>query len=167
MEGAPASFQAPNRAQDLRFYFQETGVQIVRRTESEPAWVLSMALRGVGSQNEAAALQAPALNVDANRIAYHRGNLLESYTNTELGLVQAFTLDSRPESKPGSPLALEIQFSGELTAQRMADGGLEFQHAGQPALHYGGLRAADAEGSSLAVQEAGLKTLVAKAGGPT
>ncbi|MEW5870491.1 MAG: FG-GAP-like repeat-containing protein [Chloroflexota bacterium] len=167
VEGAPASFQAPNRAQDLRFYFQENGLQIVRRTESEPSWVFRMVFRGVGNQSEMAALQAPALNVDANRIAYHRGNLVESYTNSELGLEQTLILDSRPVSKPDSPLALEVQFSGGLTAQRMADGGLEFQYAGQPALHYGSLRATDAEGRSLAVQEAGLETLETEAGEQT
>ncbi|MEW5870494.1 MAG: FG-GAP-like repeat-containing protein [Chloroflexota bacterium] len=166
VEGAPASFQAPNRAQDLRFYFQEAGLQIVRRTESAPAWVLNMALSRVGIRDEMTSLQAPALNVDANRIVYHHGNLVESYTNTEMGLVQTFALDSRPGSKPGRLLALEIQFSGGLTAQRMADGGLEFRHTGQPALHYGNLRAVDAEGRSLIVQEAGINAEETGKGGP-
>ena len=32
------SWQAPNRAQNLRTYFTEEGVRVVSRTESEPSW---------------------------------------------------------------------------------------------------------------------------------
>ena len=163
--GAPPSFQAPNRAQDLRFYFQEQGVQVIQRTEAEPSWVWGVALVGVGDASNLAAPLAPALTVDANQITYQRGDLLESYANTEQGLVQTFSLNSRPTLQTGSPLALALHLSGDLTPRRQANGELAFHHAGQPALHYGSLRASDAEGRSLTLQAAVLAN--AEAGAPT
>ena len=154
--GAPPSYQAPNRAQNLRFYFQEQGVQVIQRTESQPSWIWSISLAGLGGLSQLAAPDAPALQVQAYRVDYHHGELEESYTNTDMGLLQTFTLDSRPGLAAGSPLALELTVSGDLTPRRMANGGLEFSLGRQPILRYTALRAVDAAGRSLAVQVQGL-----------
>ncbi|MEW5868218.1 MAG: FG-GAP-like repeat-containing protein [Chloroflexota bacterium] len=164
--GAPSSFQAPNRAQNLRFYFQEHGVQVIQRTEIEPSWLWGISLAGVGSAGELAAPQPAGLNVDANRIVYQRGELVESYANTEQGLAQAFRVASRPADQAGGRLTLALRITGDLTLHHLADGSLEFRHAGQPALHYGSLRAADARGRALMVQVASLESVVTQAGEP-
>jgi hypothetical protein len=162
--GAPPSFQAPNRAQNLRFYFQAQGVQIIQRTETQPSWVWGIALAGIGSEDRLAAPQAAGLNVEANRIAYQRGDLVESYTNTEQGLVQNFKVASRPADKNSAQLRLALRISGDLTLRRLANGGLEWLHDGQPTLHYTNLRAVDAQGHDLAVQIASLEAVTTETG---
>ncbi|MBN2550499.1 MAG: FG-GAP repeat protein [Anaerolineales bacterium] len=150
--GAPPSYQAPNRAQDLRFYFQKQGLQVIQRETSQPAWSWGLRLAGVGSPDQRFAPAAPALQVEANRVVYFWDELMESYTNTELGLQQEFTLQARPELAEGAALALELALSGALAPRRTASGGLEFTHDRQTVLRYGNLRAVDAAGRSLRVQ---------------
>jgi hypothetical protein len=163
--GAPASYQAPNRAQDLRIYFQERGLQIIPRTEAEPTWVWGMALNSYGRGVQFTAVEQPALNVAGSQIAYQRQALSEVYTNHELGLLQTFHLDARPGQEQ-EPLVLRLSLTGDLTAHAQVGGGFEFRHNSLAVLSYGNLKAKDANGRSLLV-EARLDASLNAAGEPT
>ncbi|MBN1666670.1 MAG: FG-GAP repeat protein, partial [Anaerolineales bacterium] len=162
--GAPAGYQAPNRAQDLRFYFQTGGLQVIRRTENEPTWVWGMALSGVGRGEQLAAIDQPALNVAGNQIIYQRAALFEMYTNSELGLQQTLHLETRP-GKSQEPLTLRLQITGDLSAHAQVGGGFEFRQHGLAVLSYGNLQAQDTNGKSLPV-EAHIAASLDPAGGP-
>jgi hypothetical protein len=75
--GAPAPYQAPNRAQDLRTYFYPSGPQVVRRTEVEPSWVWHYQLAAIGRPGSLVPVNPPTLHSDVARIEYQRGQLLE------------------------------------------------------------------------------------------
>ena len=162
--GAPASYQAPNRAQDLRFYFQESGLQAIRRTETKPTWVWGLYLSGLGRGEQLAAAGQAALNVAGNQVAYHRQALREVYTNSDLGLLQSLQLDSRP-GKGLEMLVLRMHITGDLSAHAQVGGGVQFRHNGLAVLSYSNLKAQDANGKILPV-EARLEASLDAAGKP-
>lgn len=147
--GAPASYQAPNRAHDLRFYFQEQGLQVVQRTEAVPTWVWNMRLDGYGSDKLTAFSTAQGLTVNANRIIYPRGVLEESYTNSEAGLLQKFYFAERPAISTEADLVLHLTISGDLTVHRTMDGAVEFRQLGNTVLQFGNVQAINASGRAL------------------
>jgi len=164
VSGAPSSYQAPNREQNLRFYFQEEGVQIVRRIESQPTWNWDLALVGFGDERTLFASSRPVLMVEANHITYQRDGLGEIYTNTEQGLVQRFKLASRPQDQQDGQLRLALRVSSDLSLRRLADGSLEWQFADQPILSYSNLRASDAQGRELTVQLSSIQEVTSPTG---
>lgn len=145
--GAPAAYQAPNRAQDLRFYFQPDRLQVIRRTESEPTWTWSLALAPAAQLRYA---RLGELQVTENRAVIERAGLRQEFTNTELGLEQIITLFDRPESAAGGMLALDLEVTSDLTPHYGMASGLEFRRAGQTELALGRLQAVDAVGKTLA-----------------
>lgn len=155
--GAPASYQAPNRAQNLRFYFQEHGLQAIPRSETEPGWVWGLSLSSYGRGDQFTTVEQPALEVTGNQVIYHRQELSEVYTNNELGLLHTLHLTARPANEQET-LVLRMQLSGDLTAHTQIDGGtartnvIEFRHHGLPVLSYGNLKAQDANGRFLPIE---------------
>ena len=83
---APASYQAPNRAQNLRFYFQSDSLKIVRRTEQNPSWVFHMALSGIGREGALDRLGKPTMIANANQVSYQYEHVELSFDNSENGL---------------------------------------------------------------------------------
>lgn len=146
--GLPACWQAPNRAQNLRFYFGNEGVRAVRRTTHTPAWTWGLEL--VGYAGSAVPVLA-GVTPHEHRIEYRRGDLVEWYVNGEKGLEQGFTVASAPS---GDSLTFEIAVRGNLKAVLAADGQtVEFMNAaGIRVLTYGGLHAYDASGKTLPAQ---------------
>ena len=155
LQDVSAAYQAPNRAQDLRTYFTPEGPRVVRRTETEPAWVWGLEL-----------LDAPAvveMNTNGNRIEHKRGDgLTEWYVNDPRGLEQGFTI-SEPqrhqdtEKDPVVPLCLSGEISIDLAVRGnlipgMIPGGqtIEFlSPGGVGVIHYGHLKVRDATGREL------------------
>ncbi|HYC61886.1 MAG TPA: integrin alpha, partial [Thermoanaerobaculia bacterium] len=138
-----SSWQAPNRANNLRTSFTDEGIVVVPRTGSEPAWSWGLRLRGV------AAAQATARG---NRVEYVRGDVTEWYVNEERGLEQGFTI-ARPV--PGlvdhdGRLRLSLEITGNTTARGAGQGAIEFQmQDGRTALRYDKLVVRDGEGRTL------------------
>ncbi|HEV8481073.1 MAG TPA: hypothetical protein VGR66_09795, partial [Candidatus Eisenbacteria bacterium] len=88
--------QAPNRAHDLRIYFEANGVRVVPRVATSQSWSWQLSLAGYGRES---ALRAPGRARRAahgNRMEYRRGDLIEWYVNDEQGLEQGFTLARAP-----------------------------------------------------------------------
>jgi hypothetical protein len=150
-----AAYQAPNRAQNLRTYFTESGIQLVPREDSSPGWTFGLTLTGYGYEGNSQPVAAADMAVEENRADYDRGDVAEWYVNTEEGLEQGFTLNAAPAGSAGqgSALVLQISVSGDLTAALAEEGrAIDFTTAtpgGVRVLRYAGLQVNDAGGNVL------------------
>ena len=145
LPGLDAAYQAPNRAQDLRTYFADDGIRVVRRTEPEPKWHVGLRLASV---NGSCVEQAKPV-AEGNRVEYRHAGVTEWYVNDDRGLEQGFTVDRAPEGE--GRLVLDLALTGDTKAYT-ADGGraIEFNSpGGVRVLRYAELRAEDATGRSL------------------
>jgi hypothetical protein len=138
--------QAPNRAHDLRTYFDPNGIRVYDRTAAESRELLRLSLAGVG-RGEAitAAPFGDQVVAHESRVEIRRPGIVEWFENSPAGLEQGFTLDARPAGE--GPLALVLSLRG-ATASRRADA-LVIRSDGGRELSYGRLSALDARGRSL------------------
>ncbi len=136
LPGLDAAYQAPNRAQNLRFYFTGDGIRVIPRT-GDAAWELGMSVRDAGPAE---------LVAQARRIAYQRAAFAETFANTEAGLQHAVAL--------GDATAFDLVLNGNLTPHIAAGGAsVEFRTAaGVPVLRYGDFSAVDNAGKNVPVQ---------------
>jgi len=145
--GMSACWHAPNRAQNLRFYFGADGVRAIRRTTSAPSWTWGLELIGFAGGTPPALADIVPLG---QRVEYRRGALTEWYVNGERGLEQGFTVAAGPEGAQDT-LAFDIATRGDLAVNLAADGeSVEFLNkAGIRTITYGHLHAFDASGKDL------------------
>ena len=142
-----ASWQAPNRAQDLRTLFTAQGPRVVRRTAAQPEWTWGMELVALNGE---AAPPVRETNALGNHFEYRReGGVTEWYLNDARGLEQGFTLGTPPEG--GNRIVLEVATRGNLRGGMMPGGEVaEFlTSGGVGVIHFGGLKAWDATGAEL------------------
>ena len=142
----PAAYQAPNRAHNLRTYFDAEGIRIVPRTELMPTWSLSLALDG---------FSATQPTIAGNQVTYRHDapvGLSLEYVNDEQGLQQKITLTGSLDSAHGTGEAiLALSLDGAL-APRLADDGLSITYVDTGSverLQQGALVVADAMGRAL------------------
>ena len=105
-----ALYQAPNRAQGFRSYFNEKGVRLVPRTEEEPSWDWGLELV---QKDEGARLKAK-VKTDGNRIEINRGDIVEWYVNGENGLEQGFIISNPLPGMKLGKLNLDMNLTGNL-----------------------------------------------------
>jgi hypothetical protein len=153
------AYQAPNRAHNLRTYFEPEGIRVTpRQLEGEtPPWEWGLTLTGYGYIDNVQPAGSATQQVDSNRVQYDRGSLTEWYVNDERGLEQGFTLHSPPHPaspSPRSALVLDLDLSGDLTPNVNGDGtAVEFTTpGGVQVLRYGNVVVTDASGRTLAAQ---------------
>ena len=139
----PAAYQAANRAQNLRLYFEPGGLRAMPRTDLEPAWVWSCRLEPLTEQNAAEPV------VSANHIEVRYDGLTLWYENGEGGVVQGLVVQQPPAG--GQPLRLVQSWSGDLQATGTPER-VDFFYDGVPVLRYGDLRVTDARGHVLAAR---------------
>ncbi len=138
-------FQAPNRAHNLRTYFEPTGIRVHDRTASGSPELLQLTLTGMGRGQTLAAVERGTGPVTAeNRVEIHRPGLVEWYVNSPAGLEQGFTLAKRQHGE--GPLVVELAVAGARPA--LLGDAVIFDTA-QRKLRYGELVANDAEGTVL------------------
>jgi hypothetical protein len=146
----PAAYQAPNRAQNLRTYFTQKGVQIVPRSTTSgtpPEWELGLSLLGYGEPGQ--------VNVKDQRMEYSYGTALtEWYLNNESGLEQGFTINHPLTKSLRSEIVLGLALSGNVVPTMADDGAtVEFYSPrGVKVLNYGDLSAHDETGKNLPVR---------------
>jgi hypothetical protein len=142
-----AGLQAPNRAHDLRTYFEKSGIRVHDRTAGGSPELVRLSLAGVG---RGAMLAAVPLGeeVVANeaRVEIRRPGLVEWYENSASGLEQGFTLDARPAGD--GPLVLELAVADAKAALR--GDAVVFETPHHRKLAYQKLAASDASGHALA-----------------
>ncbi|HMB71217.1 MAG TPA: integrin alpha, partial [bacterium] len=144
-----SGLQAPNRAQDLRTWFGDRGVDIVPRTR-DAQWTWTWRTAEWGRDGAMRAPAASARHVDGNRVEYRGADgLTEWYVNRPDGLEQGFTVAAPPAGNgaivivAGMPAALRAAAGAPNTIDFLDD-------AGTIVLRYGGLHAWDAAGRTLA-----------------
>src|SRR5215831_18714214 len=143
-----AGLQAPNRAQDLRTYFDARGIRVHDRTAPGNPELLALTLSRVGRGDALTAVAPGEVAHDGARVEIRRTGLIEWYQNSDAGLEQGFTLAER---RPGDgALVLELFVSGGR-ATRAGDA-IRFETAASRQLRYGELAAHDASGRSLAAR---------------
>jgi len=136
--------QAPNRAHNLRTYFEPAGIRVHDRTAAGSPELLRLTLAGVGRGGALAAVPAGEVVHEDARVEIRRPGLVEWFVNSDAGLEQGFTLDVRPEGVDG--LALELALAGASASAQGED--LVFATKGRR-LRYGALHVVDATGRVL------------------
>jgi hypothetical protein len=145
--------QAPNRAHNLRTYFDEKGIRLVDRTAQGSPELLRVSLSGVGREG---GLRATGTGTDVavneRRVEIRRPGLVEWYVNSSDGLEQGFTLAHRPAGD--GPVIFEVAVAGGKPERRGEE--IVFDTASARRLCYGQLAASDVHGRALAAHfEAG------------
>ncbi|MBN1269583.1 MAG: FG-GAP repeat protein [Kiritimatiellae bacterium] len=146
--------QAPNRAQNLRTRFRESGIEVRPRDLRVADWRLTWNLAAWGREDRLEAVTATGPLFDARRVEYRRPGLVEWYENAEQGLEQGFTVDAAPAGE--GRLCFEGAIGGDLQAALRDDGGtIEFlDERGARVIRYSKLVAWDASGRELPGQMA-------------
>ena len=156
MVAADGTLSARNFGQQWRSTFDEHGFLI---TPDAGDWKWGMELRSYGFSGAEQALGP----VDKAAIAHEQGRinrqrdpiLREWFVNDARGLEQGWTLTRRPPgARDGAPLRLTLSVRGGLAPQVARDGNsVAFaQDPGATLLNYGGLKAWDADGRTLAAR---------------
>ncbi len=136
---AGEGLQAPNRAHDLRTYFDAGGARVVGREDAkELARLRTVAVGG-------APVEAGEVVTSGARVEVRRAGLVEWYENTERGLEQGWTVERRP----ANGLSVELDLGG---ATARVENGRAVLDANGRRLEYGGLEAWDADGRELAAR---------------
>jgi hypothetical protein len=141
--------QAPNRAQNLRVYFLDGGLEVVPRTgEAESAWSFTWRTTRWGREGSLVDVGSSSVEPRANgsRVTYRREGLEEWYENKKEGVEQGFVVRERPESQ--GLLCIEGVIGRGLRGESSSDeGAIDFvDGAGVRVLRYGELRVFDAGG---------------------
>jgi hypothetical protein len=137
--------QAPNRAHNLRTYFEPGGIRVHDRTAANSPQLLSLTLSGVGRQDPLAPVALGEVVQEGARVEIRRPGLVEWFENSDAGLEQGFTLAARPDGR--GELVLELALSEARAARRGDD--LVFSTAAGRRLRYGALHVVDAAGRTL------------------
>lgn len=151
IDSEPGGLHATNRANNLRAYFREDGVQIVERETSDPDWDVRWQFRAWGRKDamRSVARTEPKSEEHTNRVSYAYPGIEEWFVNTEDGLEHGFTIAQRP---PGDGyLTLTGEFTGLAKARNGAQSNtLEFRDDNDDAvLQYSHLIVTDANGTEL------------------
>jgi len=147
------AWSAPNRAHGFRIRVDRAGLHVVSRTEPVPSWELRLGLAGYGrgaSRHPADA--AVVMEAQDNRVACHRGRIVERYVNRRTGLKQAFELHAPPDvAREEGPVVLALALGGSVSPRIGGDGqSFDFLAPGGAAVvRYADLEVRDALGRRL------------------
>ena len=145
--------QAPNRAHNLRTYFERTGVRVVDRTAEGGPTLVELRVAAIGRGERTAEVEEGELVSAGARVEIRRPALVEWYENSAAGLEQGFTLPVPPSGE--GPLVLELTL-GQARAMPEEDRVILETPSGRQ-LAYGKLEVFDATGAAfparLQVQE--------------
>jgi hypothetical protein len=142
--------QAPNRAHNLRTYFEPTGIRVHDRTAEGSPELLTLRWTGIGRSGRLAAVPTGEVAHEQSHVEIRRAGLVEWYENTPEGLEQGFSLAEPPAGEGALVLELALdgaQVSGAGESLRIAAA------TGKP-FAYSKIAAWDADGAPLAAQMA-------------
>ena len=141
--------QAPNRAHNLRTYFDPGGIRVHDRTAIGSPELVRISLAAIGRADALAPVPSSGSVVaNENRVEIRRASLVEWYVNSASGLEQGFTLEQRPRGD--GPLIVELDVDGGRAALRGK--AVVFETRMQRKLRYGELSAFDSSGRRLAAR---------------
>jgi hypothetical protein len=149
--GENEGYQAPNRAQNFRTYFNPLGIRIVSRTEMSPSWNFSWNVIGISRSPKISIPDNALISQSQNRLVYKRHEFTVEYENSREGLRQIFTIQKSPAGSGSliisSAWGKDIAFS--ITGQK---GPVRFSHEDKDVLNYCIVSATDANGNTLPFQ---------------
>jgi hypothetical protein len=140
--------QAPNRAHDLRTWFEPTGIRLHARTAPGSPALLGLQIAGVGRREPLAVVEAGQVVSVQARVEIRRDGLVEWYENRSDGLEQGFTLARRPDGE--GPLVVELGVA--LATASLRGDEVRLRTPAGRTLHYAKLFAEDAAGRALAAR---------------
>ena len=138
--------QAPNRAHNLRSYFEPGGVRIHDRTAAGRSELAALSLVGIGRGDALATVAVGTVTQAGARVEIRRPGVVEWYENSAHGLEQGFTISTKSEGT--GPLKLELAVDSARAALHR-DSVVLTSNTGRR-LRYGGLVVVDACGQTIA-----------------
>ncbi|TMA35068.1 MAG: hypothetical protein E6J87_04895 [Deltaproteobacteria bacterium] len=137
--------QAPNRAHNLRTYFEKTGIRVHDRTASGSPQLLRLSLSGVGREDSLepagpGEVLEDEVQSESGRVRIRHRGITEWYVNSPAGLEQGFTIDERPTGE--GPLVVDLRVA--LARSSLVGSAVVFD-TGARKLCYGELAATDAD----------------------
>ena len=153
-DGVPR-FYATNRSQNLRSYFRpETGEWTLSAREEQEGrtndWAWSLVLASVErTDGSVVAMTSPTSLLDetGRELSFERGALTEWYRNTEKGVEQGYTIQTRPAGS--GDLILSSALATDLRATVIEGEGVIFSTDTHDAFEFSHLVAIDADGKEL------------------
>ena len=104
--------QAPNRAHNLRTYFDKSGIGVVDRTATDGSELLRLTLSDMDRSGEPGmndrALGEASVHSSENRVELRRERITEWFVNGPNGLEHGFTIPSRPGGKGELRLTMSV-----------------------------------------------------------
>jgi len=138
-------FTSPNRAQDLRFFYQNDGFAMQPRVNGE-AWNLALNL-SLSSDLKPSA--KPAFEKNENELLVRHANFTMQYVNTEAGMRQNFLVHQDPNTENAN-LNVRLGITGNVTASLINGHGVEFINGDKNIVaQYKDLKVWDANGQTL------------------
>lgn len=138
--------QAPNRAHNLRTYFEASGIRVHDRTSVGGPALVSMSLAGLGRGPAPPEVKAGVVQQVGSRVEIRRPGVTEWYENSARGLEQGFTIPARVKGNG----ALILELALERATARMNGKTIELTTDAGRRLEYGKLLAEDTKGRVLA-----------------
>jgi len=144
------AYQAPNRAQNLRTSFSESGIQVEPRLAQGDAWESGLELIGLNNGLQTIAPALAAHTTVENRVTMDYGQWQAWYINDTRGVEQGFTIEEPLFAHETGLIQIDMAVTGDLTPQLVNDDEVGLVTAvGEQILSYYGLTAFDAHGEEL------------------
>ena len=137
--------QAPNRAHNLRTWFESGGIRVHDRTAEGSPELLGLRLMRAGRARSLTPVLAGEVVREGARVAVRRPGLVEWYVNSEAGLEQGFTLAEPPRGR--GEVAIELWV--DVARAKLAGDRVVFTTPSGRQLEYGKLAVQDADGRAL------------------
>lgn len=146
------SWEAPNRAQNLRSAIDAEGWRIEPRVRGDRPWQVELAVSRLERDGRFERYDASTSIASGNRLQFVGDSVTQWFVNQRRGIKQGFTLHRAPLPGSAGPLHLVLQLTGNLRARLTAGGQavLFEEGGGQMAFRYDELVVADALGRRLA-----------------
>ncbi len=150
VESQAVVYQAPNRAQNLRTVFSETGIQVEPRVRQGQPWQVGLDIAGISNGVQSLRPQLETHTTTDNRLTMDYGQWQAWYVNDVRGVQQGFTIDEPLFAEETGLLLVDMAVTGDLALQWIDDDEIQMVTAvGKHVLTYRELVAFDAQGNTL------------------
>ena len=173
LQARGARYFAANPGQRLRAWFSNDGVELasgMATPAGDEPWCLKVRLVATGRDGAMMPVSQGSTTGEGARVEmiYHDPAVSQWFENRQDGIEHGFTLTQAPAGGAGEVVVL-LGIEGSLRAVAMAEGVRFVDAGGAEVVHYGGLKAWDAEGHALAASletrgPMGLALVIADAG---
>ena len=138
--------QAPNRAHNMRTYFEPWGARIEDRTAVGSPELLRLRTVGLGREGQSGTLEVGEIRTVGARVENRRDSgVVEWYLNAEAGLEHGYVLEQRPSGD--GALRIDVAFDGARVSVVNDRAVLETETGRR--FEYGKLEVVDATGRTL------------------